>query len=672
MTQLSAADLEAAGWDIDAIDADYIQVLNRGRKQPFWWEGEGSELKIRFFARKVQSRYTNSNVYWLVDRSFGEEFAPPVTDAMDSGASFSSNSNLDLMDSIPSGAYLANLHIEENHLYAPQADGSDRWFWSTLFAPQSQEFEFRLSEVVSGPGILSVEVWASTQSPQTPDHHLRLVLNGQVIADEVWDGKGTRIIRAEIPRGLLVDGANQLQVETPGDTGVAADITMLNWITLDYSRRLVAQEGRLEFTGTGDKLVLTGLNGPVEGYDITDPASPDRIELKPGKGATLAFQSQLGHRYIVVDEEGYLRPVALLAPALSPDLRAGPRDGDYLAIGPADLLEPLRPLLEQRQRQGFQVEALPIEAIFDQFNYGLPEPDAIRNFLQYAAEKWAIKPRYVLLVGDSTYDPQGHLAESQANRLPAYLVDTVYGGETASDVNFARLDGDSRPDLALGRLPAQTPQQVETWVRKLLQYEQSAGIEAWNSKILAVADGRDPSFQGDAQAFLDRFPEGFQKSLLNPKAGAADTNIDIKRHIESGSLLVAYFGHGSVTTWGKDRLFSNEDVADLSNRGRYPLFVNMTCLTGLFTHPKVDSLAESLLWQVDGGAVAVLAPTSLTLPTDQNFLSTAFVDTLIASPESTIGEVLLESRRKIPDDSPGARDVMDTFLLFGDPAMVLR
>ena len=78
--------------------------------------------------------------------------------------------------------------------------------------------------------------------------------------------------------------------------------------------------------------------------------------------------------------------------------------------------------------------------------------------------------------------------------------------------------------------------------------------------------------------------------------------------LNDGSALVGYFGHGSVTQWGKDNMFTVKDVETLQNGGKLPVVINMTCLAGLFTHPAVQSLAETLLWKPDGGAVAVLAP----------------------------------------------------------------
>jgi hypothetical protein len=121
--------------------------------------------------------------------------------------------------------------------------------------------------------------------------------------------------------------------------------------------------------------------------------------------------------------------------------------------------------------------------------------------------------------------------------------------------------------------------------------------------------------------------------------------------------------------WGKDRLFSTQDVSSLQNNDRTTVMINMTCLTGLFTHPKETSLAEAMLWQPQAGAVAVLAPTSLTLPTDQSFLSRSLIEALLEQPGLTLGEALLFARQQISSENISSLDVMETFLLFGDPAL---
>ena len=144
--------------------------------------------------------------------------------------------------------------------------------------------------------------------------------------------------------------------------------------------------------------------------------------------------------------------------------------------------------------------------------------------------------------------------------------------------------------------------------------------DGWRQQVLAVADGSEPSFQQDAQAFLDLLPSGYLPDLFAPVSGQADVGAQTVDRVQRGDFVAAYFGHGSVTQWGKDQLLTVDNTADLDNRDRLPILLNFTCLTGLFTHPTVDSLTESLLWQPDGGAIASLASTSLTLADNQSDL----------------------------------------------------
>jgi hypothetical protein len=259
----------------------------------------------------------------------------------------------------------------------------------------------------------------------------------------------------------------------------------------------------------------------------------------------------------------------------------------------------------------------------------------------------------------------------EANFVPTFLVPTVFGGETGSDVRLVQLDADLTPDLAIGRVPARRVEQIETFVAKTLEYEQTSGEAAWNRSVLAVADGQEATFQEDAKRFLEQFSAEYQTELIAPEAGAQGTNQQIDAAITAGKLLTAYFGHGSVNMWGKDSLFTTADSASLENGSQLPIVLNFTCLTGLFTHPTEESLAESLLFNPDGGAVAVLAPTSPTLPGDQTFLSDALVAALLQEPTPRLGDIALYAWQQVPTQSPGTTDVMQTFLLFGDPALMV-
>jgi hypothetical protein len=342
---------------------------------------------------------------------------------------------------------------------------------------------------------------------------------------------------------------------------------------------------------------------------------------------------------------------------------------EYVAIGPDELMAPLRPLISLRESQGLKTAVVPVQAIYDQFGGGYPEPDAIQAFMRYAAQHWKPSPRFLLLVGDASYDPRGYIAPAQANQLPTFLVQTVYGGETASDVGFVQLNDDPWPDIAIGRVPARTPDQVESFVAKTIAYEGGAPANPAKLSVVAIADGQEPSFRADAQNFLDLFSENYSRELYAPEAGVVNANQKVEGYLEGDELLIAYFGHGSVDMWGKDQLLTVQDVTQLKTAARLPIIINMTCLTGFFTHPKIESLAEAFLWKKEAGGVAILAPSSLTLPGDQSYLSRALVEALLAHPKASLGEIHLIARRNIPVGDRGALDVMETYMLFGDPAL---
>jgi hypothetical protein len=666
--ELSRSDLEKAGFVIQENQTSTLKLFNRGQQVSLWIRGDkAGDLpgagSVYFYGLPSPSRFTSENVYWLVQGASTEADGPwlvkPNLDEI-----IQPTKPLTTTETLAPDAYFATTRLEQNQIYTPQVEHGDHWLWLNMAAPNSQTIDLALKDLASGTGSIHVGLWARTEAPVNPDHHLVVSINGQPVADRTWDGKGYYQLDADIPSGILKDGSNGIRLQLVSIEGVTADIVFLDWIEVGYPRKLIPVGDRLDFIGSGGTTALTGFSGDVSVFDISDNEQPVLTTAQDGMRG--AFKGLKGHRYLIIGPKGFLHPDHLSPTEGSPDLRADGLGANYVAIGPPDLLQPLQPLLNLRQQQGLKVFTVPLDAVYDQFGSGFPEPGAIRDFMKYAAQVWDPAPHYLLLVGDATYDPRGYQTPAELNRLPAFMVSTIYGGETASDVDFSQLDGDLQPDIAVGRIPASKPDQVRTLVQKTLAYETSSRNQPG---VLAVADGQDPNFHLDAQNFLDLFPSDFQTELISPPAGASGTDQQIVDRLQRGDLLVAYFGHGSLNMWGKDRLFTAQDVARLTNMRQLPVILNLTCLTGLFTHPQTESLAEALLWQPDGGAAAVLAPTSLTLPTDQSLLYKPFVQAMLENPSGSLGDFLLSARRQIPMDAPGRRDVMETFLLFGDPAL---
>lgn len=631
---------------LKGVDPATLRLYNLGQPQTLWFSGMGDNLTLYFYGAPLATPYTAENVYFLTTAS---NTIPPF-----------------LVETPYSNNDPLYLHLEQNLIYLPRTEPEHTWYWKTLTAPKAEPVEFALPQISSGEATLRVSLFSNTDaSSLDPDHHLRLTLNDTSLADETWDGRINHELSITFSSDLLREGTNTLTLELPGDTGAIVETVLLDWIELEYPHSLIAENGRIAFRGTGEPLTLEGFSTPPYLFDLTLPENSSPVEITPL--ASLQTPTTLDHRYLAVDPAGFLTPLALFPAQLTPNLRTVA--GDYIVIGPPDLLASIQPLLDYRATEGLTPVTIPLYAIYDQFGGGVAHPEAIRSFLQYAYANWKTPPKYVLLVGDSTYDPLGYQSSPEINRVPSFFRFTYYGGETVSDVPFTQMDDDSLPDLIVGRIPARTPAQVTTLVEKTLAYELNP--PATQNRILAIADGQEASFATDAQTFLNSFPRTYTPDLLSPPKGDTAAAGQITQALNDGVLFMSYFGHGSITMLGKDRIFSVEDGESLKNGANLPIMINITCLAGLFTHPDTESLTEVMLWNPNGGAVAALSATSLTVPGDQAYLTQAFVQALTDHPSATLGELFLTAQRLLPLENEGVREVMDTFLLFGDPALHL-
>jgi hypothetical protein len=656
--QVSSTDLADAG--LQVADPKLLHLRYRGQEQPFWTTPgiQSGQFTLQFYAAANDaSRYSTNNVYWLVSGEANLLFNPT------SPANFQLKS-----DAAAPGAAWVTQRFEENKRYSPAPETGDHWFWFSLNAPGRQVIPFSLDAPFNGPTTFRIEVWSNTSGSSMPDHHLKASLNGQVILDESWKGAGERVLTASVAETIFKTGSNELVLELPGIAGTPAENTWLNRFELSGPRILQARQGQLGFMMGNSPLTLAGFNGETWIYDISDPLHPARQVATAGsEGAVQVVQIGSGQRLVAVDSRGLKRP-RIESPNLSLDLSATTLQADWLVIGPPDLLEAARSLSEYRQKQGLVVFSVPLTAVFDQFGDGFPEPEAIQRFLQ-ATRSWARPPRSVLLLGDASYDPIGYQAPPEVNRLPTTLVYTQEGGETGSDLPLADLDGDHRPEVAIGRIPARTPEQVKILVEKIIHFE-SALQTAKTWRLLAVADGQEAQFAQQARDFLALFPENNTKTTYFPPPGATQAAVQVQQSFNQGVDLVTYIGHGSLNMWGKDRIFSGEDAAKLTNRERQPVLLQFTCLAGLFTHPKLDSLSETLLWMPNAGVVAALAPTSLTNGSDQEMLSRPLAQALADGQHPTLGSALLFAWRQMPlENNPNLLDVLDTFVLLGDPEL---
>ena len=303
---------------------------------------------------------------------------------------------------------------------------------------------------------------------------MRVSVNGLPVAEASWAGRTERIVEAELPAGLLHVGENTLTLENVADTGAAYSMVFLNLFRVAYPRSVadgVAEPGRLAgLADEGGTVTAAGFESGAFVLDTTAPA-PLWVRGAATGPAGAAFRVEPGRSYRVVAPSAVRRPEVRRAGP--PHLLASSNRADWLLVGPRELLPAAAPLVELRRSQGLRVKAVALEDVYAQFGHGEADPQALRLFLAHAYATWKRpSPRYVLLLGDSTYDPKDHLKTGVRDHLPSALVRTSHLW-TASDPSLAAVNGDDLvPDLALGRLPAKNEEEARRLIEKVVAFEQ--------------------------------------------------------------------------------------------------------------------------------------------------------------------------------------------------------
>lgn len=645
-----------AGLVFESFAPAGLSLTRDGQPIPFAIQGEGRDATLYFYAQAITSTTEAPAVYWL---------APGVGINMDAGGS-------DTASAANTATSYEDRRWETNTTFLAQASGHDLWLGQLIFAPSQQEIPLDDVTATGGPGILTVRVWANNQAPPNPDHHLEILLNGAPVADQYWEGITEQTIEAKVPAGLLRSKDNVLTLSAPGDTGAAGEQLYLDWIALSYESSLNADQRQLLFAPSAGMVDIHNLerqNGVI--LDITTPDIPRRVTQVSHENRTARFPAPADHQYAAANPATFLKPTISLAPYWE-TLKDPSRGARYVAIV-ADLpgfAEAVQPLLDYRQQQGLSVAMIPVSQIYDEFAYGRQTPQAIRDFLAYAVANWNPAPHFVLLAGDATYDLRDFSAGKNRNLIPTYLVNTTFAGYVASDTWYTLLSNNTlSPSLAIGRLPAQTPAELQTMVEKTISYETGAAAD-WSSRALLVADD-EPNFSLTSDRLSSSLATfGFQTEKLYMEQND-DTNFNkeaIIGAINNGVGILNYVGHGSIEVWGDEKVLRAEDAATLINYARLPIFTTFTCLNGYFNHPQVDALAETLLWTPGGGIVAAVAPSGRSTTTQQTPLADEFYGTLLNRETLTLGEAL-QAAKVAAAANPDLADVIHTFNLLGDPAL---
>ncbi len=350
---------------------------------------------------------------------------------------------------------------------------------------------------------------------------------------------------------------------------------------------------------------------------------------------------------------------------------------EMVIITSEDLADAWAPYAEFRSLSGTKTDVVTVAGILEQHD-GEDDAEAVRNYLAAAHEDGL---EFALMGGDADHVPFRRTMDT------IQLIDGQYTTNGPTQLYYADLDtewGDGEdialedmrsPEIAVGRVPAGTADEVERFATKARRYEmQPDGRETYPLLLSDIASsvpilGDIDGAEGVEATFQEFFPQEFQDNALKLYAteaaaenygGEVITSGKVKDAFGDGYLLAYHNGHG-IHNYLTDYLNSIW-VQTLANE-LPPLFLSCSCLTGNFADitsgashtdwstqgPDDDSAGELFITEA-GGVVSYVGNVGLGLGPigGSQFLHAMFEGIFVEGTE-TIGEAFNHGRARMRD-----------------------
>jgi hypothetical protein len=502
------------------------------------------------------------------------------------------------------------------------------------------------------------------------------------VADVRFSDSVYRAIAVSFPSKLLRRRGNALRITLPGDVHNAYDIDSIDvqGVTVSYRRALLAPSGWLQAN-----LPISG--GVVVGHLPFSDVSVWRVTggiavklagvsvMRAIGGFRATFGARVAGRYLLTAGTGSLLPNSFRPIPDSSYLANG--SARMVIVSPRSFFGSLRPLVYYHRAHGLTVKLADVQDVYKRYGMGITDPSAIAAYLHFA--RLHLGTGFALLVGDDTYDYLGYLRctpqRCPANPSGRSLIPSIYArdatfGWIPSDESLVAVRGGA-PMVAIGRVPAASASEVRRWVDRTMRFLQRSPRRV-RSAVFA-AGGADPSFAATSDRLASLLPPDYRR--IRAYAGGSigtPARRTLLSAIDRGARIATFVGHGNLEQWGAGGpLLSVRDVPRLRD-ARGGLFLGWGCQTAYDVDPTDRSLNARLLLGPGGGAVLAIGSTGLDTADPQARLAVAFFRQMFHSRHvTTVGRAFQLAEKQTLRSDPGALATIQSYELFGDPALPL-
>ena len=402
-------------------------------------------------------------------------------------------------------------------------------------------------------------------------------------------------------------------------------------------------------------------------------------------------------------------------------------DYDFLILTADQFSSALNPLIAHKSNLGISTKIVQLSQITSS-TQGRDDAEKVKYYIKEEIEASGVK--YVMLVGNEDEFParETNIRVSSSDRevfvSDLYYAD-IYNGEgafatwdTNQNDDFAEYgwtsveddEMDLHPDVAIGRIPANDINEVNTIVNKIMTYEnQEAYTQDWFSRLVVVGGDSFVDEEHDEEGILEGeyvnqhvidFMDGFIADKMWVSNGIlgdlSPTGVrSISNAINQGCGFVDFSGHGNKKVyathphWNEEvwlptpsKGYLNTDAGKLSNGNKLPIVVTGACSVSKYDETS-SCFSYSWLQNSNGGAIASFGATALgyayiSSAVTHGLVEGMAIDTLKAYRQDgaiTLGEMWVWGLERYMDghqiNDGGEYKTVTEWQMFGDPTLAI-
>ena len=329
----------------------------------------------------------------------------------------------------------------------------------------------------------------------------------------------------------------------------------------------------------------------------------------------------------------------------------------------------------------FSTLIIDVQQLYDQFGWGINRHAiSIRNFGLYINKNWDTPAEYLFILGKGrNYNATRTKGQLNSANNASFYVPTF--GVPGSDVLLMCNKGSIAPNVAIGRLPVEIPDEIAVYLNKIKEHDKlhtapsTIADRAWMKRVLHLGGGGNAGEQGLIRNYLEGMGDilkdsefggevrGFYKNSTDPVQ--ISTNESIFNLINGGVKILTFFGHSGVNQFD----FNIDNPNNYKNKGRYPIMFSLGCYIGGI-HTSTKGISERFVLLPDGAAIGFVASTGAGYISSLNTV-TKKAYSLIGNEMygASIGNILKATNQHLESTGFGDRFLATQITFNGDPAI---